>query len=59
MTLHIGALTIRIHSATNTAQDFARLLREAGCPPEQAGAFGRMLAAAAEVGFEVVTVEAP
>jgi hypothetical protein len=52
-------LTVEIHSETNAAQDFARLLRELGAPPEQAGALGRILADVARLGVGVVTIGEP
>lgn len=63
MTLRIhtdgDTLTIQIHSKTGTAQDFARLLREAGAPPDQAGYLGQMLFAAYRLGVSVVTIGEP
>lgn len=50
---------IQIHSETGTAQDFARLLLELGAPPEQAGALGRILEAAAVLGIFTVTLGEP
>lgn len=38
-------------------QCVSRLARDAGVPSAQAGAVGRLLAAAAELGAEVVTLE--
>ncbi len=50
---------IRIHSETGAAQDFARRLLEMGAPPEQAGALGRILEAAAALGVVTVTLGEP
>jgi hypothetical protein len=52
-------LTIQIDSETGAAPDFARQLREAGAPPEQAGALGRILEAAASLGVRIVTLGEP
>lgn len=47
-------LTITVDGEAMTPQNLARLLRLQGIPPEKCGALGRMLAAAAEVGFETL-----